>query len=95
LDTLFFGGESLVSIYNHPNFEFINGDIRSEKDIKTALNGIDSVVHLAAIVGDPACAKQPDLANEINWEGAKLLFDACNQSSVPRFFFASTFRNYG
>ena len=95
LDILFFGGESLISIYNHPNFEFMKGDIREKETIEKALNGITDVVHLAAIVGDPACAKQPELANQINWGASKLLFDYCNKGNINQFIFASTCSNYG
>ena len=38
MDNLNFGGESLLSIYNHPHFEFFNGDIRKLDDIKTSLD---------------------------------------------------------
>lgn len=95
LDALFFGGESLLSIYNHPNFEFIRGDIRDHQIIELALDGINDVIHLAAIVGDPACSKQSDLANEINWIASKYLFDECNKREIEHFIFASTCSNYG
>ena len=95
LDALFFGGESLISIYNNFNFEFIKGDIRDKEITNKALEGITDVVHLAAIVGDPACSKQPELAHEINWEATKYLFDECNKKRVEHFIFASTCSNYG
>ncbi|RMH74227.1 MAG: SDR family NAD-dependent epimerase/dehydratase, partial [Gemmatimonadetes bacterium] len=96
LDRLMFGGESLVSIYNHPQFEFMKGDIRNENDCRQAISDMDAVVHLAAIVGDPACAKEPDLARETNWVASKLLFDLCETSNhIQRFIFASTCSNYG
>ena len=96
LDILNFGGESLLGIYNNPNFEFIKGDIRKTKDLQEAIYGIDAVVHLAAIVGDPACVKQPDVAKETNWIASKRLFDLCNNlKKVKRFIFASTCSNYG
>ncbi len=95
VDALFFGGESLLDIYNHPNFEFIKGDIRNTDFTKSIISGITDVIHLAAIVGDPACAKQPDLAKQINWEASKYLFDLCNESGIGKFIFASTCSNYG
>ena len=95
-DNLSFGGESLLSIYNNQNFEFLKGDIRNAKELSEAIIGIDAVVHLAAIVGDPACSKQPDIAEQINWQASKNLFDVCNNSSnISRFVFASTCSNYG
>ena len=95
VDALFFGGESLLDIYNHPNFEFIKGDIRNTELLNSILDGVTDVVHLAAIVGDPACSKQPELARQINWEASKQLFDRCNESGVNKFIFASTCSNYG
>jgi nucleoside-diphosphate-sugar epimerase len=96
LDVLNFGGESLLGIYNNPNFEFIKGDIRKEKDCKNAIKDMEAVVHLAAIVGDPACAKQPELARRTNWEASKMLFDLCSESNnIKRFIFSSTCSNYG
>lgn len=95
-DVLRFGGESLLGIYDHPNFEFIKGDVRDESDVIQAVDGADAVVHLAAIVGDPACAKEPDLAREVNLTASKNLFDICHQTKkVKRFIFASTCSNYG
>ena len=96
MDILNFGGESLVGVYNNPRFSFFKGDVRNEKDAKEGLKGVDAVVHLAAIVGDPACSKQPDLAKETNWESSKLLFNlAVEEKTVKNFVFASTCSNYG
>ena len=95
-DNLLFGGESLLGVCNHSNFDFLKGDIRNKGDIKTALNGVDGVIHLAAIVGDPACSQNHRLAEETNWVAAKMLFDACDESrTVKHFVFASTCSNYG
>jgi len=56
LDALLFGDDSLINIYDNPNFEFIKGDLRGKEIINKALSGISDVIHLAAIVGDPACS---------------------------------------
>lgn len=96
VDSLLFGGESLIGVYNDPKFRFVKADIRDTEAIQALLPETDGVVHLAAIVGDPACAKQPELATATNWEAAKNLFEACLASeSVKRFIFASTCSNYG
>jgi len=95
-DILNFGGEFLLSVYNHPNFEFIKGDVRKKEEIEPVLERVGVVIHLAAIVGDPACAKQPDIAEETNWIASKSLFDfCCSSDNVKRFLFASTCSNYG
>jgi len=96
IDRLDFSGDSLIGIYNHPNFEFIKGDLREEEIIDGVLENIDHIVHLAAIVGDPACAEQPEEARSINWKASKMLYDkAINQGSIDRFIFGSTCSNYG
>jgi len=95
LDSLLFGGESIVELLNDPDFEFIKGDVRDENMVKMALKDIDVLVNLAAIVGDPACAKQPDLAKETNFEASKTMYQIANSMGVDRFIFASTCSNYG
>jgi nucleoside-diphosphate-sugar epimerase len=96
LDYLKFGGEPILDLLNVPNFEFVKGDVRSEVDVVKVLNGnVYAVVHFAAIVGDPACAKEPELAKSINLEGSKNLYRLANESGVERFIFASTCSNYG
>lgn len=95
LDSLKFGGEALYDVMLHPNFEFVKGDVRNAADVAGALQGIDAIAHLAAIVGDPACKKYSDEANETNWDGSVALFEAAEKAGVKRFVFASTCSNYG
>jgi len=95
LDALMFGGEPLLDMLNDDNFEFQKGDVRNEEDVRKALQGVDHVAHLAAIVGDPACAAQPEQARDINLEGSKLLYKVANELGAKRFVFASTCSNYG
>jgi nucleoside-diphosphate-sugar epimerase len=56
-DTLLHGGRSLAALAGHNSFAFLRGDVRDKNAVRTALQDVDSVVHLAAIVGDPACAR--------------------------------------
>ncbi len=95
-DALFFGGDGLIGVFGHPRFEFQRGDLRETADVGAALDGVDAVVHLAAIVGDPACASEPDKAREINGAATDHLVDRClTAPNVTRFVFASTCSNYG
>jgi nucleoside-diphosphate-sugar epimerase len=94
-DSLKFDGDALYDVMLHPNFEFMKGDVRAANDVNKALEGIDAIAHLAAIVGDPACKKFSDEANETNWSGSVSLFDAAEKAGVSRFVFASTCSNYG
>lgn len=95
LDRLLHGGEPLLGVWSHPAFEFVHGDICDLATVRTALSGIDGVVHLAAVVGDPACARQPDLARAINLHASLALIEESRRAGVGRFLFASTCSNYG
>jgi nucleoside-diphosphate-sugar epimerase len=95
LDTLWHGGESLLGVWSHPAFEFVRGDVCDAAAIRSALDAMEAVVHLAAIVGDPACARQPDLARAVNLQASLALIAESRQAGVRRFVFASTCSNYG
>jgi len=97
VDKLMFGGESLLDIWDNINFKFIKCDISDYTLFDTILekNKFYAVIHLAAIVGDPACKREPDLAERINWEASSHLLDKCIDLKIPRFIFASTCSNYG
>lgn len=95
LDHLVYGGESLLGIWCHPAFEFVCGDIRDRATVRTAVSDRDAVVHLAAVVGDPACARQPDLARATNLDASLALIEESQHAGVGRFIFASTCSNYG
>jgi nucleoside-diphosphate-sugar epimerase len=95
LDTLVHGVPSLLGAWTHPDFEFRRGDVRDAEAVRHALAGTDAVVHLAAIVGDPACARQPDLARDINLTASLGLVAQCRTAGLSRFVFASTCSNYG
>ena len=77
------------------NVSFVQGDVRDSSDLASALKGVDAVVHLASIVGDPACNAAPHLAWDINYLGIISLAKACRKAGVRRFVFASTCSNYG
>jgi nucleoside-diphosphate-sugar epimerase len=95
LDSLAHGGESLLGAWCHPGFEFVRGDIRDRATVTAAVSGRDAVVHLAAIVGDPACARNPDMARAVNLDASLRLIEESRQAGVARFVFASTCSNYG
>lgn len=96
LDRLLFGDHSISELGADDRFEFVHGDVRHAKSYRSALDTVDAVVHLAAIVGDPACAQDPGLARETNLDASlQLLQTASDIGSVRRFVFASTCSNYG
>jgi nucleoside-diphosphate-sugar epimerase len=85
IDNLRFGGEAIVDLLNDENFEFHKGDTRNNEDLEKAVQGVDYVAHLAAIVGDPACAKEPDLARATNLEATKNFYQIANKNGVKKF----------
>jgi len=96
-DCLKFGGESLIDIWHDPNFDFYKCDINKVNEIDFVLNKhhYEAVVHLAAIVGDPACKRESELAMKTNWKSSKWILDRCIELGIQRFAFASTCSNYG
>jgi nucleoside-diphosphate-sugar epimerase len=96
LDALLHDGQpGLVADLEGPGIEVIRGDVRDPIVRGEALDGIEQVVHLAAIVGDPACARDPELAEGVNVEGTTALVADARAAGVRRFVFASTCSNYG
>lgn len=97
VDNLMFGGESLLDILHNKNFTFIKCDINDYKELDLIFNknNFDSVIHLAAIVGDPACKLYSDLASKTNWKSSKWLIEKSKSAGVSKFLFASTCSNYG
>lgn len=95
LDRLSYGGESLLGVWAHPDFEFAHGDIRDPETIRQAVSRCDAVVHLAAIVGDPACAREPETARSVNFDASMNIIEESRRAGVQRFVFASTCSNYG
>ncbi len=95
LDSLRFGGSALLGSYLTGRFTLTRGDVRDLHAVGQVLAGADAVVHLAAIVGDPACAAEPDIARQVNLDATLLLHAAARGAGVPRFVFASTCSVYG
>jgi nucleoside-diphosphate-sugar epimerase len=73
----------------------LEGDVRDPDARARALEGADSVVHLAAIVGDPACARDPALSHAVNVDASIALAADAAARGVERFVMASTCSNYG
>ncbi len=92
-DNLTFGYHTLIPYLGKKNFKFIFGDVTKLNDHKDLFENLDGIIHLAAIVGFPACHKNPELANEVNLIATKNIVD----KKKPETFmiYASTCSNYG
>jgi nucleoside-diphosphate-sugar epimerase len=95
LDSLLHGQEDIAAEQEQAGVRVIRGDIRDSVARARALQGADCVVHLAAIVGDPACAIDPELSNEVNVKATESLVADAAAAGVQRLVFASTCSNYG
>ena len=95
LDVILHGQEGIASMLDSAGVELIRGDVRDAAARERALTGADAVVHLAAIVGDPACARDPALADAVNVEGTRAVVDDAARLGARRIVFASTCSNYG
>lgn len=95
LDSLLFGDSAISELTPHPNFEFLRADFRHVESMVKAMHGIDAVIHLAAIVGDPACTIKTELTTEINYVATRMLVEVAKGAGVNRLLFASTCSVYG
>jgi len=94
-DKLLFGEEPIKELEVNPNFKFIKGDIFDKDILASALSDVDAVINLAAIVGEPACACQKDVALKTNYLGAVYVARLCKTLGIKRFIQASTCSTYG
>jgi nucleoside-diphosphate-sugar epimerase len=93
LDNLMYEGLGLIGNFSKPSFDFIKGDIRDAHMVQDATRDCDIVIHLAAIVGFPACRKNPQLAEDVNFYGTKVVAEAAGRDRLV--LFGSTGSNYG
>jgi nucleoside-diphosphate-sugar epimerase len=95
LDKLFFGEESIQPLRGHPHFELVRADMLDIQTMSQAIFGCKHVIHLAAIVGDPACALDGTSTIANNYFTVKTLADISKHYHVERFIFASSCSVYG
>lgn len=95
LDLLIFGDDPIRKIIDHPRLEVRHGDFRHVEQVADALHGVDSVVHLGAIVGDPACNLDEELTIEVNLTATRMIAELAKASGVQQMIFASTCSVYG
>lgn len=95
LDALQYGIRPIENLLQNPDFQLVEGDFRRVEPVVEAVRGMDAVIHLGAIVGDPACAVDEDATLETNLAATRLLADVCRASGVSRVLFASTCSVYG
>ena len=95
LDRLMYGRESLADFLKRPNFQLIEGDATDIARLTEAMNGASAVVHLAGLVGDPACAVDETFTRHTNIIATRMARDVAQAMGIRRFVFASSCSVYG
>ena len=95
LDSGIFGFDSLSEFLYSERFKLVKGDIRIKEDILKSLNQIDTIIHLASLVGEPSCVVDKDIAYDINVRGTRNLVECAVKKGVKNFIFASSCSVYG
>jgi nucleoside-diphosphate-sugar epimerase len=95
VDRLAFGAGPLRELEGRQDYRLVTGDIRDRPLIESLVRDREAIVHLAAIVGEAACAADPRMATETNFDATRHLAEAAAAAGIPRFVFASTCSVYG
>jgi nucleoside-diphosphate-sugar epimerase len=95
LDSMLFGDQGLAAYRDCASLEIVRGDVRDRETVRRAVAGAEQVIHLARLVGDPACALDPALTRAVNVDANLVLAEAARDASVQRLVFASTCSVYG
>ena len=91
-DLMLFGAEGLPV---HPHLRVIKGDLRDTPRYAAALDGVETVIHLACISNDPSFELDPGLSKSINFDCFEPMVVASKKAGVKRFIYASTSSVYG
>lgn len=95
LDVMMYGSAAIQEALEHPNCELVQADFRHVDVLVKAMRGIDEVVHLGGLVGDPACAVDEELTIDINLAATRAVAEVAKGAGVRKFVFASTCSVYG
>jgi len=86
---------NLKDIINNPNFKLIEGDIRNIADCVLAVEGIDFVLHQAALGSVPRSINDPITTNDVNVSGFLNMLVASRDAKIKRFIYAASSSTYG
>lgn len=95
LDKFLYGDAGISDIVHNPNLNIIEGDIANIQDVTSAVKNVNTVIALAALVGDPACGLDAEETLNLNYESTKVLMESCEFYNVERLVFASSCSVYG
>lgn len=86
---------NIVQHFDNPNFTLVEGDIRNTSDCEKAVQGVDYVLHQAALGSVPRSIKDPQTSNEVNVSGFLNMLVAARDAGVKRFVYAASSSTYG
>lgn len=86
---------NIIQHEGNPNFQLIEGDIRNVTDCEKAVQGVDYVLHQAALGSVPRSIKDPQTSNEVNVSGFLNMLVAARDANVKRFIYAASSSTYG
>ena len=92
---IYMSKHSLKKLIKNKNLELIQGDSRNISQIFSVVKRNDIVVHLAELVGDPLCEKQPSKTYEINFLASMAISNICKNLSVSKLIYISSCSVYG
>ena len=95
VDDLLHGGRSIMPLLEHDRFRFVKSSIAQTGRFAQDVDESCAIVHLAAIVGDPASRRSPEQTRATNIDGTRLLFQLVRDRGAGKFVFVSTCSNYG
>lgn len=95
LDLFLYGMEPIAPYVNHPRLDIVRADFRQVDKVVQCMQGMDAVIHLGAIVGDPACNIDEELTIEVNLVATRTIAEIAKGFGIGRFIFASTCSVYG
>jgi UDP-N-acetylglucosamine 4-epimerase len=87
--------ENIADFLNNSNFTLIEGDIRNLEDCHKASQGVDYILHQAALGSVPRSIKDPITSNDVNVSGFLNMLVAARDNGVKRFVFAASSSTYG
>ena len=87
--------ENITHLLANPNFKLIEGDIRNLADCHKACDGIDYVLHQAALGSVPRSINDPITSNDVNVSGFLNMLVAARDAKVKRFTYAASSSTYG
>jgi UDP-N-acetylglucosamine/UDP-N-acetylgalactosamine 4-epimerase len=87
--------ENIEAFFLSPNFTFIEGDICNMPDCRKAVEGVDIVLHQAALGSVPRSINNPQATNEVNISGFLNMLVAARDAGVKRFVYAASSSTYG